>query len=213
MIRLIDYWRSGASHRIRIALQLKGAPYTHDTVDLRAFAHKQPEYLALNPQGMVPAIVVEGQVLNQSPAILEWLDETYPDPPLLPEDPIARAHVRAIASLVACDIHPLGNLRVLVSLRQDHGQSDEAALAFAKRWCLAGFDALEAMLAKAPPGPWCWGDAPTLADCCVAPQLYAGASRYGIDLSAYPRLSAVNAAAEAHPAFIAAHPLNQPDAP
>ncbi|MFZ4121251.1 MAG: maleylacetoacetate isomerase [Caulobacterales bacterium] len=216
MITLIDYFRSGTSHRTRIALHLKAIPFEHKTVDLRAREHKQPAYLQINPQGLVPAVLIDGQALNQSPAILEWLEEAYPEPALLPKDPMARAQVRAIASLVACDIHPLGNMRVLVSLRTDHGLSEPDAMAFAKRWCVEGLKALEAMIANGPsgagPGPWCWGAAPTLADCCVVPQLFAGVSRYAIDLADYPLLARVYAASQSHPAFIAAHPDNQPDA-
>jgi maleylpyruvate isomerase len=212
MITLIDFFRSGTSHRTRIALHLKGIPFEHRTVDLRTRQHKTPEFLAINPQGLVPALIVDGVALNQSPAILEWLEETHPQPALLPKAPMDRAQVRALMNVVACDIHPLGNMRVLVSLKEDHGQSDAAIAGFAMRWNLAGFEALEAMIARGPSGPWCWGATPTLADVCVVPQLYAGVSRYGIDLNAFPRLAQVYAAAETHPAFIAAHPMQQPDA-
>jgi maleylpyruvate isomerase len=213
MITLYDYWRSGTSHRTRIALHLKGLSFTHVTVDLRARQHKEPDFLARNPQGLVPALEVDGVFLNQSPAILEWLEETYPAPPLLPSAPIERAQVRAMAAVVACDIHPLGNMRVLVALGEDYGQPAEKVAGFALRWIEEGFAALDAMAARGPGGPWLWGDAPSLADCCVIPQIYAAQSRYGLDIAAYPRLAQAAAAAELHPAFVAAHPLNQPDSP
>ena len=211
MITLIDYWRSGSSHRTRIALHLKGVAFTHETVDLRAGVQRGAAYTEKNPQGLVPCLIVDGAVLTQSPAILEWLEETYPDPPLLPRDPLERARVRAIAAAVACDIHPLGNLRVLNYLRGELGQDETAVAAFARRWIEDGFAATDKLLAAAPDGPWAWGAAPSLADCHLVPQLYAAQDRYGVTLS--PRLAEIAAAAETHPAFIAAHPLNQPDAP
>jgi maleylpyruvate isomerase len=210
-LTLIDYWRSGTSHRTRIALHLKGLEFEHRSVDLRAGAQRGADYLRLNPQGLAPTLVVDGTPLTQSPAILEWLEEAYPAPPLLPADPIARAHVRAIAAAVACDIHPLGNVRVLKYLRGELGQDEAAALAFARCWIEDGFAAIEGLLERGPGGPWCWGDAPTLADCCLVPQIYAAVDRHGLALP--PRLAEIDAAAAAHPAFIAAHPKNQPDAP
>lgn len=214
MITLYDYFRSGTSHRTRIALHLKGVAFTHVAIDLRAGAHKDPTFLARNPQGLTPALEVDGVMLTQSPAILEWLEEAFPEPPLLPRDPIARAHVRALAAIVACDIHPLGNMRVLNALREDHHQATEAIAGFAVRWIKEGFAALEALLARGPgDGPWAWGATPTLADCCIAPQIYAAVSRYDLPMTPYPRLARLWAAAQAHDAFIAAHPLNQPDAP
>jgi maleylpyruvate isomerase len=210
-LTLIDYWRSGTSHRLRIALELKGLAYARRHVDLRTGAQRAPDYLAVNPQGLAPVLEVDGAPLTQTPAILEWLEETFPEPALLPADPIARAHVRALAAVVACDIHPLGNLRVLNYLRQDLSHDDAAIARFAARWNEDGFAALERLLASAPAGAWAWGERPTLADCCIVPQLYAAADRYG--LAPKGRLAEIAAAAAAHPAFIAAHPLNQPDAP
>lgn len=201
MLTLYDYWRSGASHRVRIALELKGAPYRRVPVDLRLKAHKQADYVGLNPQGLVPTLVTpEGLRLTQSPAILEWLEETHPEPPLLPPAAADRARVRAMAAIVACDVHPLGNLRVLEAVRALGGED----AAWQTRWIAEGFAALEALMEG--PGPWCWGDRPTLAECCVVPQLYAATSRYAFDLTPYPRLAALAAAADAHPAFQAAHP-------
>ncbi|MBL8548781.1 MAG: maleylacetoacetate isomerase [Hyphomonadaceae bacterium] len=208
---LIDYWRSGTSHRTRIALHLKGLAFEHRTIDLRVGAQASAEYTALNPQALVPTLITDGAVLTQSPAILEWLEEVYPVPPLLPADPAARAQVRAIAAAVACDIHPLGNLRVLKYLRAEMGQDEAAATAFARRWIELGFEAITKLLVASPGGPWAWGERPTLADCCLVPQLYAAIDRHKLALS--PRLAAIYAASETHPAFIAAHPLNQPDAP
>jgi maleylpyruvate isomerase len=210
-LTLIDYWRSGTSHRLRIALELKGLAYARRHVDLRAGAQRAPDYLAVNPQGLAPVLEVDGAPLTQTPAILEWLEEAFPTPPLLPVDPLERARVRALAGLVACDIHPLGNLRVLNYLRNELGHDEAAVSGFAVRWIEDGFAALERLLASAPAGPWAWGEHPTLADCCIAPQLFAAADRYGLVPGG--RLGAIAAAAEAHPAFVAAHPLNQPDAP
>ena len=212
MITLIDFFRSGTSHRTRIALHLKGVAFEHKTVDLRTGQHKSPDFLAVNPQGLVPALVVDGVVLTQSVAILEWLEEAFPEPALLPKEPLARAHVRALMGVAACDIHPLGNMRVLQSLRTDHQQSVEAVAAFGKRWYVFGFEALEALAARGPDGGWLRGDAPTLADACCFPQLYAGVQRYQIPITDYPRLARAYTSAQTHPAFIAADPMNQPDA-
>jgi len=212
MITLIDFFRSGTSHRTRIALHLKGLSFAHRTVDLRNMQHKTKEFLAINPQGLVPALIVNGQILTQSVAILEWLEEAYPLPSLLPKDPLERAHVRALMGVAACDMHPLGNLRVLQSLKADHAQSDAQTAAFGKRWYVYGFEALEALCSRGPQGSWLWGDTPTLADACVIPQLHAGVARYHIPISDYPHLARSYANASSHPAFIAAHPDNQPDA-
>lgn len=211
-MKLHSYFRSGTSHRTRIALNLKGLAYEIAPVNLADGAQRSDEFRALNPQALVPALEVGGAVLTQSVAILEWLEEAYPAPPLLPNDPIARAHVRAIAAAVGSEIHPLGNLRVLNAIRA-LGADDEGVKAWALRWISDGFAAIEQLLQKGPGGPWCWGKAPGLADCYVVPQVYAATSRYGFDMAAYPRLAGVAAAAESHLAFIAAHPLNQPDAP
>lgn len=207
---LHGYWRSGTSYRTRIALNLKGLRYDTAPLDLRKAQQKSDAYLALNPQGLVPALEVEGAVLTQSPAILEWLEETHPTPPLLPADPVGRAQVRAMAALIGCDVHPLNNLRVLKALKDDFGADQAATDAWAARWITAGFDALETLVARHGDG-WCYGDAPTLADCYLIPQLYS-ARRFNVALDSWPRLRAIEAAAEAHPAFQAAHPDRQPDA-
>ena len=207
---LHGYWRSGTSYRTRIALNLKGLSYQQRGIDLRQGDQRSEAYLRLNPQGLVPALEVDGAVLTQSPAILEWLEETHPNPPLLPADPIARAQVRAMAALVGCDIHPLNNLRVGKALREEFGADQAAVDAWAARWIEPGFAALEALVAQHGDG-WCYGDAPTLADCYLIPQIYS-ARRFNVALDAFPRLLAIEAAAEAHPAFQAAHPDRQPDA-
>lgn len=207
---LHGYWRSGAAYRVRIGLALKGLDYQTQGHDLRLGEQKSQDYLALNPQGMVPALQVDGVVLTQSPAILEWLEEICPEPPLLPRDPVSRARVRAMMSLIACDIHPLNNLRVGKSLREDFGADQAAVDAWAARWIMPGFTALEAMVARDGDG-WCFGDMPTLADAFLIPQVYS-ANRFNVPLDSFPRLLAIDAAARAHPAFIAAHPDRQPDA-
>ena len=206
---LHSYWRSGTSYRTRIALNLKGLTYEQHTVDLRQRAHKTPEYLALNPQGMVPALEIDGAILTQSVAILEWLEEAYPDPALLPAAPLERARVRAMAALIGSDVHPLNNLRVLGAVRS-LGADQAGVDAWAEGWIKAGFDALEQMVARDGQG-WTFGASPTLADCYLIPQLYS-ARRFNVDLTPWPRLLAIEQVSESHPAFIAAHPDNQPDA-
>lgn len=207
---LHGYWRSGAAYRARIALALKGLTYDQRGVDLRTGAQRSEAFVALNPQGMVPALEVDGAVLTQSPAILEWLEESHPDPALLPADPVDRAHVRAMAALIGCDIHPLNNLRVGKALRETFAADQAAVDAWAGRWILPGFEALEALVAHHGAG-WCFGAAPTLADCYLIPQIYS-ARRFNVPLDHYPHLLAIDAAAAVHPAFIAAHPDAQPDA-
>ena len=207
---LHGYWRSGASYRVRIALALKGIGYDLAAHDLRTGEQKAADYLALNPQGMVPALQTGDRVLIQSPAILEWLEETHPSPPLLPSDADDRAAVRAMCALIGCDIHPLNNLRVLKALRADFAADQAAVNAWAAAWIAPGFDALQALVDRHG-ADWCFGDAPTLADCYLIPQLYS-ARRFDMDLSPWPHLLAVEARAQAHPAFEAAHPDRQPDA-
>ena len=209
-LTLHGYWRSSAAYRVRIALALKEVAYEQANHDLRTGAQGDTAYRTLNPQGLVPALDTGEAVLTQSPAILEWLDETYPNPPLLPADPIGRAIVRAMAATVACDIHPLNNLRVLNALRSDFGADDAAVSCWIARWIADGFAALEVMIARHGNG-FAFGSRPTLADCHLVPQVY-GAERFNVDLSPYPRLLAAAARARAEPAFAAAHPAAQPDA-
>ena len=204
---LHGYWRSGTSYRTRIALNLKGVTYEQRTHDLRQGEQKSEAYLALNPQGLVPALEHEGRVITQSLAILGWLEERFPEPPLLPRtSPEDRAEVRAMATLIACDIHPLNNLRVLKAVKGLGGDTD----AWADKWIRPGFDALERLIDQRG-GGWSWGEAPTIADCCLIPQVYS-ARRFNVDVSAWPLISAIDARAAEHPAFQAAHPDVQPDA-
>jgi maleylpyruvate isomerase len=207
---LHGYWRSGTSYRTRIALELKDVAYEHRGVDLRAGDQRTEAYLHLNPQGLVPALEVEAGVLTQSLAIIEWIDERWPEPPLLPGTAFARAEVRAMATIVACDIHPLNNLRILQTLKRDLGADEAKIAAWTARWITAGFDALERMIERHGEG-WAWGDAPTIADCCLVPQVYS-ARRFEVDLTPYPRIVAIDARAAEHAAFQAAHPDRQPDA-
>ena len=207
---LHGYWRSGASYRVRIALNLKGITYDNAAHDLRKGEQKTADYVALNPQGMVPALQHGDLVLTQSPAILEWLEETHPEPALLPKGANERATVRAMAALIGCDIHPLNNLRVLKAIRSEVNADQAAVDAWAAQWIAPGFDALEALVARHGAG-WSFGDAPTLVDCYLIPQMYS-ARRFNMDLSPWPRLLAVEQTALAHPAFASAHPDLQPDA-
>lgn len=212
---LHGYWRSGTSYRTRIALNLKGLTYAQAGIDLRTGAQRSDAFRALNPQGLVPALEVGADdggpaVLTQSPAILEWLEEAFPTPPLLPAAALDRAQVRAMAALIGCDIHPLNNLRVLTVLRTTFGADQAAVDAWAAGWIAPGFTALEALVARHG-GAWCFGDAPTLADCHLIPQIYS-AGRFGVPVEAWPRLAAIAARAADHPAFAAAHPDRQPDA-
>lgn len=209
-MRLHGYYRSGASWRVRIALNLKGIAVEHAFHHLRRGEQTAPDYLALNPQGLVPALETDRGVLTQSLAIIEWLDESYPNPPLLPRgDAFPRARVRAFAQVIACDTHPVQNLKVLQRLRD--GGMPEAAVEDWPRWVIgSGLAACEALIADRG-GPFCFGDAPGLADICLVPQL-ANARRFGVDLAPCPGLLAVEAACKTLPAFIEAAPERQPDA-
>jgi maleylpyruvate isomerase len=209
-IVLHGYWRSSASYRVRIALNLKRLCYEQVTHDLRRGEHDGPLYRAIAANGLVPAIEVEGQPLTQSPAILEWLEESYPTPPLLPHDPMQRALVRSMALIIACDIHPLNNLRVLKALRSDFAASEQAVQAWVGRWMGEGFAALERLVVEHGKG-FCFADSPTIADCCLIPQIY-NARRFAVDLSAYPALVAIDERCKAIDAFVRAAPEVQPDA-
>ena len=207
---LHGYFRSSAAYRTRIALNLKGVAYDQHGVDLRTGEQRSEAFLALNPQGLVPALEVDGAVITQSTAILEWLDETYADPPLMPTDALGRARVRGMIGLIASDIHPLNNLRVLTALRTTFGADQAQIDAWAGGWMVPGFEALTALTERQGAG-WLHGDAPTLADCCLIPQLYS-ARRFNVDLTPFPALTAIEDRALAHPAFAAAHPDRQPGA-
>ena len=209
---LHGYFRSTAAWRVRIGLNLKGVAHRHAFRHLRHGGQRAPEYLAINPQGMVPALEVPGQgVLTQSLAILEWLEETHPLPALLPADPWSRARVRALALIVAADTHPIQNLRVLQYVKRDLGQEQAAVDAFARRWIELGLAAMEVRLQEAATGRFCQGDAPGLADICLVPQL-GNARRFGTDLSPYPTVLRIEASCLALPAFRDAMPEAQPDA-
>jgi maleylpyruvate isomerase len=209
-MKLYDYWRSSAAYRVRIALNLKGLAYESVPIDLRTGAQSADDYKSVNPQGLVPAIADNGQVIIQSTAIMEWLEETHPQPPLMPSDPTGRAAVRAMMAVVACDIHPLNNLRVLNSLKAGFGATQAQIDAWIARWICAGFDALESLIDRHGEG-FAFGQAPTLADCCLIPQVF-NARRFNIDLTPWPRITAVDAACAGLSEFATAHPSRQPDA-
>jgi maleylacetoacetate isomerase len=204
---LHGYWRSSAAYRVRIALNWKGIEAVPREVDLRTCAHHAQDYLSVNPQGLVPCLVDGPAALSQSLAIIEYLEETHPQSPLLPVDPIARARVRAAALAIACDIHPVNNLRILNYLRDTMGQPQDAIDTWIHHWIAEGFAPLEAMAAA----PYLFGDRVTIADLCLVPQLY-NARRFATDLSPYPKLTAIEANLLALPAFDKARPENQPDA-
>ena len=218
MLQLYSYFRSSAAYRLRIALHLKGLAF--DTVPVHLLKgggeQLQSAYRAINPAALVPALNIDadndGTTLTQSLAIMEYLDETHPQPPLLPADALGRARVRALALTVACEIHPLNNLRVLTYLSGELQASGDARNAWARHWMALGFATLEQHLANdAATGLCCHGDTPTLADCCVVPQVF-NARRFELDLAPYPTLVRIAEHCEALPAFIAAHPAQQPDA-
>jgi maleylpyruvate isomerase len=209
-LELHGYYRSTASWRVRIALNLKQLPASHLAHHLRNGEQRAPDYLKLNPQGFVPTLTLnDGVALTQSLAIIEWLDETHPQPPLLPADALLRARVRAFAQVIACDTHPVQNLKVLARLRQ-LGLAEDSVQAWAV-WAISeGFGACETLIANEA-GPFCFGAAPTLADICLIPQLF-NARRFGVDVTAYPRLLQAEAATKAIKAFADAAPELQHDA-
>jgi maleylacetoacetate isomerase len=211
-LKLYTFFRSSAAYRVRIALNLKGADYESIAVHLRSKAHRGDDYRALNPQALVPALDDDGVVIPQSLAIIEYLDETIVAPPLLPESPADRAIVRSMAQLIAADMHPLCNLRVLIYLKDVLGQSDDDVNAWYRHWVAEGFGSLEVMAARyATDGRACFGSTVTLADICLVPQ-YFNAQRFDCDLAPYPTLATINAALIQRPEFAAAHPAEQPDA-
>jgi maleylpyruvate isomerase len=208
-MKLHGYFRSSASYRVRIALNLKGLSAEQLSHHLRKGEQCAPAYLAINPQGLVPTLEDRGTILTQSLAIIEWLDEIHPTPPLLPKDPLRRAKVRAFAMVLACDTHPVQNLKVLARLRQ-LGVPEEEVTGWAAWANREGLAACETLIVGEP-GPFCFGDAPTIADLCLVPQL-ANARRFGVDVSAYPRLLQAEAAARETRAFADAAPDKQADA-
>ena len=212
-LRLFSYWRSSASHRVRIVLQLKGLDYEYVPVHLVAGGGEQysAAYRALNPQSRVPALETADGVLTQSMAIMEWLEETYPEPPLLPRAAGERARARAMAQIMVADVQPLQNTSVTRYLQEKFHQDDAAVEAWRRSWVARGLAALEAMLVRAPPGDYCVGARPSLADACLLPQC-ASARRFGIDTASFPRIARIEKACNATAAFQRAAPEQQPDA-
>lgn len=211
IVRIYTYYRSSAAYRVRIALALKGVVCEQVPVNLARHGGDQhsPAYRAINPQGRVPSLALDdGTVLIQSPAILEYLEDVFPDPPLLPRSAVERARVRGVAALIGCDIHPLNNSSPLNYLRQQLGQSEAAASAWICNWIHAGFQAVERLIGE---NDFCFGFTPSLADVYLVPQVFS-ARRFNVSLEAYPRILRVEALAATHPAFAAAHPSRQADA-
>jgi maleylacetoacetate isomerase/maleylpyruvate isomerase len=210
-VKLYTYFRSSAAFRVRIALNLKGLAYASEFVHLAKGEHRRPEYAGRYAQGLLPTLVVDGHPLSQSLAIIEYLEETHPQPSLLPMDPLARARVRSLALLVACEIHPLNNLRVLTYLKKSLGQSEEQVSTWYRHWIADGLAKLEADLKGKGTGRYSHGDSPTVADCCLVPQVF-NAQRYKCDLAPYPTVMRVFDACMKLEAFDRAQPAKQPDA-
>lgn len=210
-MKLHNYFRSSASFRVRIALALKGLPYDYVPVHIARGDHKKPPYVELSADTLVPLLEADGERLSQSMAIMEYLDETHPLPPLLPADALGRAKVRALAQSIACDIHPLNNLRVLKYLVRELKLPDEAKNTWYRHWCRDGLLAFEKQLAQFPASQFCYGDAPTLADCCLVPQIF-NARRFDVSFDGLPRTMAAFQACMALPAFQQADPAVCPDA-
>ena len=213
-MKLYTFFRSSASYRVRIALNLKGISYEQAAIHLRRGGGEQltAAYKAINPQALVPALKDDGRILTQSLAIIEYLEEKHPNPPLLPKDPADKAIVRSMALVIACEVHPIQNLRVLNYVKATYNQTDEQVNKWAQHWIDLGLSALQEMIAAQPKrGKFCFGDTPTLADICLIPQL-GNARRYGCDLSKYPAILAIEKNCEALPAFVNAAPEKQPDA-
>lgn len=212
-MKLYSYFRSSASYRVRIALALKGLEYEFQGIHLRRGEQSAPNFLAVNPQGLVPALVEDdGAVLTQSLAIIEYLEERYPEPCLLPPDPVNRAWVRALSQIVACDIHPINNLRILQYLEKELSLDEPARNAWVLRWIDDGFAAMEKMLqGDQRTGIYCFGDAPTVADICLVPQVFNG-QRFGVQMNRYPTLARINRACMELAAFEEQAPGKQPDA-
>jgi len=212
-MKLYSYFRSSASYRVRIALALKGLEYDFHGIHLRRAEQNKPDFLAINPQGLVPALVdSDGAVFTQSLAIIEYLEELVPEPHLLPEDLRNRAWVRALSQIVACDIHPINNLRVLQYLEKDLALDEPARNAWVRRWIDDGFAAMEKTLAgDSRTGTCCFGNTPTLADICLVPQIFNG-ERFGVEMERYPTLARINEACGQLSAFKDQAPGKQPDA-
>lgn len=209
-IVLHGYWRSSASYRVRIALNLKGLSYRQVTHDLRQGEQRSESYRKIAPHGLVPALEYGDTTLIESPAIIEWIDARWSEPPLIPQNMEAAAIVRAMAALIACDTHPLNNLRVLKALKSDFQASEDQVQAWIARWTSEGFAALEGIIARHGNG-YCFGDRPTIADCYLVPQIY-NARRFGVDLTPYPHILSADQAMETLVPVRDAHPDRQPDA-
>lgn len=211
-MKLFNFFRSGTSHRLRIALNLKELAYEYVPIDLRAEQHLGTEYKKLNPQGLVPALVDDGRVLIQTPAIIEWLEEQHPEPPLLPAGASERAHVRALAAIVGCDIHPVNNRRILEALRHRFGADEATVNQWCSDWIGAGFDAFQSLVAsRGHPGRFACGEHPTLADVYLVPQIES-ARRFKVDMARWPLLASIDEACGQLEAFRSAAPAAQPDA-
>jgi len=211
--KLYSYFRSSAAYRVRIALNLKGITPDYAFIHLLKNGGEQhgDAFKDVNPQELIPALIHDGHTIAQSLAIIEYLDAVQPEPPLLPKSPLARARVRQLAYAIACDIHPVNNLRVLQYLRDTHGLSDEERARWQRHWISLGFAAIETLLTGKETGKFCHGDAPTLADICLIPQM-ANGRRVNLDFAPYPTLLRIEKESLAHPAFAAARPEAQPDA-
>ena len=213
MMALYGYFRSSTSYRTRIAMNLKGLDYDYIAVNLAQDKQLESAFKLLNPQGLVPVLQADDLLLYQSPAILEWLEDIYPESPLLPKNASGRMHVRALSAMVGCDIHPLNNRRILQYLRNELSIDEEDVIAWCNRWITEGFTALEKILAKDKTrGKFCYGDSPTFADCYLIPQV-SSARRFKVDLSAYPNIMEIDAHCRTLKAFADADPMQQPDAP
>jgi maleylacetoacetate isomerase len=209
-MKLHNYFRSSTSFRVRIALELKGLGYEYIPVHLLRGDHRKAPYAALSADGLVPLLETDGERLSQSMAIIEYLDETHPEPALLPADALGRARVRALAQSIACEIHPLNNLRVLKYLVRELKVEEEAKNAWCRHWCREGLEAFERQLALLPASSYCYGGTPTLADCCLVPQIF-NAMRFNVNLDGLPRTIAAYDACMALPAFQKAQPSACPD--
>jgi maleylacetoacetate isomerase len=207
-VKLYTYFRSSAAYRVRIALNLKGVAYDSVSINLLTGEQREEGYRAINPQGRVPSLDIGAATLIQSPAILEYLDECYPEPPLLPVGAVNRAKVRAVASLIGCDIHPLNNSGTIAYLKKRLGHDQATADEWYAHWVREGFDAIERLI---EPGPYAFGSRITLADVYLVPQVF-NARRFNVSLDAYPKIAAVDAACAGHKAFQEAAPASQPDA-
>ncbi len=210
---LYGYFRSSTSYRTRIAMNLKGLDYDYIAVNLAQDEQLEAAFQSINPQGLVPVLQADDLLLYQSPAILEWLEDIYPDTPLLPKDAAGRMQVRALSAIIGCDIHPLNNRRILQYLRNELSVDEEVVLAWCSRWMKEGFDALEKRLANDKTrGKFCYGNHPTFADCYLIPQV-SSARRFKVDLSAYPNIVEIDTHCRTLKAFADADPMVQPDAP